>query len=100
MVKVTKFGGSSLADATQFKKVASIIKADPARRFVVPSAPGKRFKEDDKVTDLLYKCYALACAGEDTSEVFAKLPKDTFLLRTSLIFRPISRLKSKKLRQT
>lgn len=57
MTKIVKFGGSSLADATQFKKVYDIIKADPTRRFVVPSAPGKRFAEDTKVTDLLYKAY-------------------------------------------
>ena len=56
-VKVVKFGGSSLADAEHFKQVASIIKADPHRRYVVPSAPGKRFKEDTKVTDMLYECY-------------------------------------------
>ena len=57
MSKVVKFGGSSLADATQFQKVYNIIKSDPERRFVVPSAPGKRFKEDTKVTDLLYKIF-------------------------------------------
>lgn len=57
MSKVVKFGGSSLADATQFKKVYNIIKSDDERRFVVPSAPGKRFKDDTKVTDLLYKAY-------------------------------------------
>lgn len=57
MVKIVKFGGSSLADAKQFKKVAAIIKSDEQRRFVVPSAPGKRFKEDIKVTDLLYQAY-------------------------------------------
>jgi aspartate kinase len=56
-IKVVKFGGSSLADATQFKKVYDIIKADKSRRYVVPSAPGKRFKEDTKVTDLLYQAY-------------------------------------------
>ena len=55
MKKIVKFGGSSLADATQFKKVAKIIKSDESRRYVVPSAPGKRFKEDIKVTDLLYQ---------------------------------------------
>ena len=48
MSKVVKFGGSSLADATQFQKVYNIIKSDPERRFVVPSAPGKRFKEDTR----------------------------------------------------
>ena len=57
MNKVVKFGGSSLADATQFKKVANIINSDKSRCFVVPSAPGKRFKEDTKVTDLLYQAY-------------------------------------------
>ena len=51
---VTKFGGSSLADSTQFKKVKSIIDANPARRVVVVSAPGKRFSGDNKITDLLY----------------------------------------------
>ena len=51
---VVKFGGSSLADANHFKKVADIIHADESRRYVVPSAPGKRYDEDTKVTDLLY----------------------------------------------
>jgi aspartate kinase len=60
MIKVTKFGGSSLASASQFKKVADIILADEARRYVVPSAPGKRFPEDVKVTDMLYACYKAA----------------------------------------
>ena len=54
-VKVAKFGGSSLADAGQFKKVADIVKADPKRVFVVASAPGKREKGDVKVTDILYE---------------------------------------------
>ncbi|MDD6349050.1 aspartate kinase [Intestinibaculum porci] len=58
MLKVVKFGGSSLADATQFKKVYNIIKADESRRFVVPSAPGKRNKEDTKVTDLLILAFS------------------------------------------
>lgn len=73
MIKIAKFGGSSLADAGQFKKVKDIIFADEARKFVVPSAPGKRDKNDEKVTDLLYKCYALASAEQDTSEVFEKI---------------------------
>lgn len=64
MVKVVKFGGSSLASADQFKKVGNIIRSDESRRFVVPSAPGKRFREDTKVTDMLYKCYAEAEAGK------------------------------------
>lgn len=53
---VVKFGGSSLATAAQFEKVAAIIRENPARRYVVASAPGKRFDGDTKVTDLLYCC--------------------------------------------
>ncbi len=65
MAKVVKFGGSSLASAEQFEKVGNIIRADKGRKFVVPSAPGKRFKDDIKVTDMLYGCYDLAAAGKD-----------------------------------
>ena len=54
MIKITKFGGSSTADAGQFRKIKAIIESDPARKFVVVSAAGKRYKEDNKVTDLLY----------------------------------------------
>ena len=68
MKKVVKFGGSSLASAEQFKKAADIIRADNERRFVVPSAPGKRFSEDTKVTDMLYACYDLAEAGKNFKE--------------------------------
>ncbi len=64
MRKVVKFGGSSLASAEQFVKVGNIIRADKERCFVVPSAPGKRFSDDIKVTDMLYACYALAAAGK------------------------------------
>lgn len=64
MSKVVKFGGSSLADATQFKKVKDIIMADKERRYVVPSAPGKRFSDDIKVTDLLYQAYNSANTAE------------------------------------
>ena len=65
MKKVVKFGGSSLASAEQFKKVGAISRSDAGRRFVVPSAPGKRFDKDTKVTDMLYACYALAAEGKD-----------------------------------
>ena len=71
MSKVVKFGGSSLADAKQFKKVADIIHADPERVYVIPSAPGKRFKDDTKVTDLLYQCYERVLTGEDFAKAFA-----------------------------
>lgn len=71
--KVVKFGGSSLADAKQFKKVAAIVKADPTRRFVVASAPGKRFSEDIKITDMLYRCYDKAAKGSDFTKEFAEI---------------------------
>jgi len=57
-IKVAKFGGSSLADADHFKKVQSIIESDPDRRYIVPSAPGKRNNVDRKITDLLYLCHS------------------------------------------
>ena len=68
MKKVVKFGGSSLASADQFKKVGNIIHADVERKFVVPSAPGKRHGKDTKVTDMLYGCYALAEEDKDFSK--------------------------------
>ncbi|MBQ7007738.1 MAG: aspartate kinase [Ruminococcus sp.] len=69
-LKVVKFGGSSLADANQFRKVADIIKSDADRRFVVPSAPGKRFSDDIKITDMLYKCFDLASNSLDFDKEF------------------------------
>ena len=65
---VVKFGGSSLASAEQFKKVGKIIKKDEARKYVIPSAPGKRTPDDTKVTDLLYSCYGQALLEEDECE--------------------------------
>lgn len=73
MSKVVKFGGSSLASAEQFKKVGNIIRADKERVHVVPSAPGKRYREDTKVTDMLYACYALADAGKDFAKALAEI---------------------------
>ena len=69
MKKVVKFGGSSLASAEQFKKVGEIIRAEEGRRYVVPSAPGKRFSADTKVTDMLYQCYEKAEDGKDFEEL-------------------------------
>ena len=69
-VKVAKFGGTSLADAEQFRKVKSIIRADPERRYIVPSAPGKRFPGDHKITDLLYLCHAHVQQAVPFDEVF------------------------------
>ncbi len=77
MVKVLKFGGSSLADAEQFKKVAAIIKAEPERRYVVASAPGKRYSDDIKVTDMLYDCYKLVKANQPIDDAF-KLIEDRY----------------------
>ena len=72
-LKVVKFGGSSLADAAHFRQGADIIKADHARRYVVPSAPGKRFSDDEKVTDMLYECYNQVKNHEDITEIYAKI---------------------------
>jgi len=72
-LKVVKFGGSSLADAEQFRKVAAIIKADPDRRYVVASAPGKRFSSDVKVTDMLYHCYDMVRNREDITDYFKQI---------------------------
>ena len=75
MKKVVKFGGSSLASAEQFVKVGNIIHEDEDRKFVVPSAPGKRFDEDTKVTDMLYACYALAERDHSFNAEMAQIEK-------------------------
>jgi len=72
-IKALKFGGSSLSDAEQFKKAAAIVKAEPSRRYVVVSAPGKRFDGDNKITDMLYEAYAIADAGNDITDIFCKI---------------------------
>ncbi|MCI5955479.1 MAG: aspartate kinase, partial [Clostridiales bacterium] len=68
---VAKFGGSSLSDAGQFRKVKKILEMDERRCYVVPSAPGRRFPEDEKVTDLLYRTYRLQSRGEDFHPAFS-----------------------------
>lgn len=73
MIKVVKFGGSSLASAEQFRKVGEIIHSDNARRYVVPSAPGKRYSQDTKVTDMLYDCYQTAAVKGDISKKLAAI---------------------------
>ena len=73
MLKVVKFGGSSCADATQFAKVRSIVQSDPARRVVVVSAPGKRFRDDHKITDLLYLCAAHIKYGVACDDIFGMI---------------------------
>ena len=73
MKKVVKFGGSSLANAEQFRKVGDIIRSEEGRRYVVPSAPGKRFFGDTKVTDLLYACYDRAAQGKEFGGIFQEI---------------------------
>ena len=77
MIKVVKFGGSSLASAGQFAKVGNIIRSDESRKYVVPSAPGKRNAKDTKVTDMLYDCYAAAEAEEEFKPKLKKI-KDRY----------------------
>lgn len=72
-MKVIKFGGSSLANATQLEKVLNIVKADADRRVVVVSAPGKRHKDDEKVTDMLIELAELSLQGVDYSTVYNKI---------------------------
>ena len=73
MKKVVKFGGSSLANAEQFQKVGNIIRSEEGRRYVVPSAPGKRFSGDTKVTDLLYACYDKAAEGKEFGGILKEI---------------------------
>ena len=73
MKKVVKLGGSSLASARQFKKVGDIIRSEKARRYVVPSAPGKRNDKDEKVTDMLYQCYDAASEGRSYKKILEKI---------------------------
>jgi aspartate kinase len=75
MVKVVKFGGSSLASSQQFKKVGEIIHAEESRKYIVPSAPGKRFSDDIKVTDMLYECYTAAVKGKDYKPLLENIKK-------------------------
>lgn len=74
-VVVAKFGGSSLADSKQFTKVKDIVTSDKRRRYIVPSAPGKRSGDDHKITDLLYMCYQLASHGINFDEVYSIISK-------------------------
>jgi aspartate kinase len=81
---VCKFGGSSVAEAAQIRKIESIIRADPRRRFIVVSAPGKRSKRDQKVTDLLYLCHELAGAGLPIDEAFHLIRERYLQIATEL----------------
>ena len=70
MIKVAKFGGSSLAKSEQFKKIKKIIFEDQTRKIIVVSAPGKQNKDDHKITDLLYLIYAHLKYGVDANNIF------------------------------
>jgi aspartate kinase len=83
-MKVCKFGGTSLANAVQIKKVAQIVNADPQRRYVIPSAPGKRFEGDKKVTDLLYAYYGAVNNGGDHEAVYAEISQRYIEIRDEL----------------
>ena len=84
MLKVTKFGGSSMADAGQYRKVRDILLADPERRVVIVSAAGKRDKNDHKITDLLYLCHAHAQYGVDCDPVFERITSRYLEIRDEL----------------
>ena len=73
MIKVVKFGGSSLADAVQIKKAGKIVLSEESRRYVVPSAPGKRNKNDTKVTDMLYACYEATSTGASYGKLLSAI---------------------------
>ena len=83
-MKVVKFGGSSMADAGQYRKIRDILLADPERRVVVVSAAGKRDKKDHKITDLLYLCYAHTQYGVDCSQIFDMIASRYIAIRDEL----------------
>ena len=84
MLKVAKFGGSSVAGAEQFKKVKAIVEADEARRLVVVSAAGKRSSEDHKLTDLLYLCHAHLTYGVSCAEIMHTIEQRFIEIRDAL----------------
>ena len=84
MLKVAKFGGSSMADCKQYEKVKSIIEADPARKCIIVSAAGKRFPEDNKVTDLLYLCHAHITYGVSADDIFEMIRSRYLQIRDDL----------------
>ena len=83
-MKVVKFGGSSMADAGQYRKIRDILLADPERKVVIVSAAGKRFKDDHKITDLLYLCHAHTQYGVDCSQVFDMIASRYIQIRNDL----------------
>ena len=84
MIKVCKFGGTSMADGTNMRRVADIVASDESRRYVVVSAPGKRFGGDAKITDLLYETYRNVSETGSAGEAFGKV-KERFRDRKSVV---------------
>ncbi len=84
MIKVAKFGGSSVADASQFKKVKDIVLSDPARKLIVVSAAGKRDSKDHKITDLLYLCHAHISYGVPCDDIFNRIRERFIEIRDQL----------------
>ena len=84
MLKVAKFGGSSVAGAEQFQKVKAIVEADPSRRVVVVSAAGKRSSDDHKLTDLLYLCHAHLTYGVSCEDILQTIQDRFVQIRSSL----------------
>ena len=84
MIKVVKFGGSSVANATQFKKVKNIIESDSTRKFIVTSACGKENKEDNKVTDLLYIIHAHVKYKLSADDIFSMIEKKYYGIKEEL----------------
>ena len=83
-MKVVKFGGSSMADAGQYRKIRDIIYSDPERKVVVVSAAGKRFKDDHKITDLLYLCHAHTQYGVDCDRIYDMIVSRYLQIRDDL----------------
>ena len=84
MLKVLKFGGTSMADANQYKKIKDIVNSDPSRRVIVVSAAGKRFPEDNKITDLLYLCHAHIQYGVSYQDIFEMICQRYISIRNDL----------------
>ena len=84
MLKALKFGGTSMADAAQYRKIRDIVRSDPSRRIVVVSAAGKRFSDDNKITDLLYLCFAHMKYGVEYDSIFQTIRSRYLEIRDEL----------------
>ena len=91
---VAKFGGSSLADAEQFRKVGAILHADTERRYIVPSAPGRQHDSDDKITDLLLRCHDTVRKGASCDAVLNRVRSRFLKIAADLAIAPDSLLRA------